>query len=85
MTCWEFTLILRDVGEITDSLANTLFDSGCDDATVGSSGGVARVSFSRESATLQDAIRSALSDVRKSGCEIARVEIEHDELVAWPV
>ena len=70
---------------MSDSLANALFESGCDDATVGSSGGVVRVSFSREAASLEDAIRTALSDVRKSGCEIARLEIEHDELVAWPV
>lgn len=84
MTCWEFTLILRDVVEMTDSLANALYDAGCDDATVGSSSGVARVSFSREAATLQDAIQSAVRDVRQAGCEIARVEIERDELVAWP-
>ena len=84
MTCWEFTLILQDVAEMTDSLANALYDAGCDDATVGSSNGVARVSFSREATTLQDAIQSAVRDVRQAGCEIARVEIERDELVAWP-
>lgn len=84
MACWEFTLILRDVAEMTDSLANALYDAGCDDATAGSSGGVARVSFSREAATLQDAIQSAVCNVRQAGCEIARVEIERDELLAWP-
>jgi len=84
MTCWEFTLILRDVAERTDSLANGLYDTGCDDATVGSSCRVARVSFSREAATLQDAIQSAVRDVRRAGCEISRVEIDRDELLAWP-
>lgn len=84
MTCWEFTLIVQDVAEMTDSLANALYDAGCDDATVGSSCGVARVSFSREAVSLQDAIQSALRDVRKAGCEIARVEIEGEELLAWP-
>lgn len=84
MTCWEFTLILRDVGEMTDSLASALYEAGCDDATVGSSCGVARVSLSREAATLQDAIQSAVRDVRQAGCEIARVEIEGEELLAWP-
>ena len=83
MTCWEFTLILRDFAEMTDSLANALYGAGCDDATVGSSCGVARVSFSREAAALQDAIQSAVRDVRQAGCEIARVEIERDELLAW--
>ena len=84
MMCWEFTLILRDVTEMTDSLANALYDAGCDDATVGSSCGVARVSFSRDAAALQDAIQSAVRDLGKAGCEVARVEIERDELLAWP-
>ena len=26
MTCWEFTLILRDFAKMTDSLANALYD-----------------------------------------------------------
>ena len=84
MTCWEFTLILQSVVEMTDSLANALYEAGCDDATVGSSSGVARVSFSRDATTLQDAIQSAVRDVRQAGCDIARVEIECDELFAWP-
>ena len=84
MNCWEFTLILRDFAEITDALANAFYEAGCDDATVGSSYGVARVSFSREAATLQAAIQSAVRDVRQAGCEMARVEIERDELLAWP-
>jgi hypothetical protein len=84
MTCWEFTLILRDVSEMTGDLANALYDAGCDDATVGSSSGLARVSFSREAAALQDAIQSAARDVQRAGCDIARVEIEREELVAWP-
>jgi hypothetical protein len=84
MNCWEFTLILRDHAEMTDSLANALYEAGCDDATVGSSAGLVRVSFSREAAGLQDAIQSAVRDVRQAGCEIARVEIEPEELLAWP-
>ena len=84
MTCWEFTLILQGVHEMTDALANDLYDAGCDDATVGCSGGLARASFSREATSLQDAIRSAVRDVQRAGCDVARVEIEHDELVAWP-
>ena len=70
MTCWEFTLILRHVAEMTDSLANALYDAGCDDATVGSSSGVARVSFSREAATLQDAIQSAVRDVHRLAAKL---------------
>jgi hypothetical protein len=55
MTCWEFTLVLRDVAEMMDSLANALNDAGCDGATAGSSTDVARVSFSTRCGTSSDA------------------------------
>jgi hypothetical protein len=45
---------------------------------------VASFSFFRESDTLQKAITSAVADVRRAGCEVGRVQIEQDELAAWP-
>jgi hypothetical protein len=34
------------------------------------------VEFHREAASLEEAIRSAIADVRRTGLEIARVEID---------
>jgi hypothetical protein len=45
---------------------------------------VASVSFSRESDTLQNAITSAVADIRRAGCEVDRIQIEQEELAAWP-
>lgn len=77
---WRFTLLLKDVEEMTIDLSNRLFEAGCGDSNPSSSRGRSKVSFHREAMTLQEAIRSAVSDVRKAGVEVDRVEIESDEL-----
>ena len=84
MTSWDFTVILKGVAEMSDNLANALYEAGCDDGTAGSSCGEATVSFSRESDTLQNAIASAVADIRRAGCKVCRVQIEQEELAAWP-
>ena len=76
---WRFTLHLKDVDEMTMDLSDRLF-AACDDCSPSSSGGRSEVSFDRESPTLQEAIRSAVSDVRKAGVDVGSVEIESDEL-----
>ncbi len=75
---YEFSLILEESTEITEELADKLFDAGCDDSTPGASCGTPYVSFSRESDSLESAIRSAVADVKKAGCAVERVQIEHD-------
>lgn len=86
MKSWDFTVILDGIEEMTDVLADVLYEAGCDDATVGSSCGVATASFSREAPSLQAAISSAVRDIRRAGCEASRVEIEElaeQELATW--
>ena len=75
---------MKGVAEMSDDLANALYEAGCDDGTAGSSCGEATVSFCRESDTLQNAIASAVADIRRAGCEVGRVQIEQEELAAWP-
>lgn len=41
MKSWDFTVILEGVADMTDALADALYEAGCDDATVCSSAGVA--------------------------------------------
>jgi hypothetical protein len=72
----SFTLVVAKPVELTDSLADDLYAAGCEDATPGSSDGVMVVEFHREAASLEEAIRSAIADVRRTGLEIARVEID---------
>jgi hypothetical protein len=81
MKLYEFTLILSPPAELTEDLAEALFEAGCDDGSPGSCEGVVSVDFHREAACLEDAIRSAVADVQKAGCAVARVEIEAEALV----
>jgi hypothetical protein len=80
MTTHDFTLILT-ADELTGDQCNALYDAGCDDGTISTSQGVSRVDFSREAATLEDAIRSAIADVNAAGLQVATVEIEANTLV----
>jgi hypothetical protein len=78
MKTYEFSVVLAGLSSIDDDLVEALYEAGCDDGTPISSGGVAWIGFSRESASLEEAIRSAIADVQKAGCAAARVEIEAD-------
>jgi hypothetical protein len=73
---YDFTLILGGPLELTDDIADALFAAGCDDGTPGTCNGVFSIDFHREAAPLEEAIRSAIEDVRTAGYEVARVEIE---------
>ena len=81
MKLYEFTLILSPGAEFSEDLAEALFEAGCDDGSPGSCQGVVSIDFHREAACLEDAIRSAVADVQKAGCTVARVEIEAEALV----
>jgi hypothetical protein len=75
----SFTLILGDVPEITSAVEDALFEAGCDDATLGSRGGVTYLEFDRAAESVAKAIQSAIRDVRRAGFAVARVE--PDDLV----
>ncbi len=75
---YEFQLILKEGTEITEELADQLFEAGCDDGTPGTFCGVPNIRFHREADTLESAIRSAVADVQRAGCVVERLQIEHD-------
>jgi hypothetical protein len=47
-----------------------------DDGTISTIAGVPQIHFHREAASLEEAIRSAIGDVRSGGSDVARVEME---------
>lgn len=81
MNEYEFTVILKDVAEMTDELANDLYEAGCEDASPASSEGRAWVIFHRDADSLEAAIRSAIANVQQAGLQVARVELEPRSLV----
>jgi hypothetical protein len=75
MAKYEFTLILKGSPELTDGFADALFAAGCNDASPGTCNGVFSIDFHREAASLEEAIRSAITNVAAAGCDVDRVEI----------
>ena len=63
----DFALIVDGVGELNSSVEDALFNAGCDDATISMQYGLLYLEFSRAAKSLEEAIISAISDVRKSG------------------
>ena len=63
MNTYEFALILSDSIELTDDVADVLFEAGCDDGTPGTSNDIFTIDFHRRANSLEDAIRSAIEDV----------------------
>ena len=76
MTKYEFTLILSEPLELTEEVADELFEAGCDDGTPGTCEGVFSIDFHREASCLEEAIRSAIANVKSAGYEVKRVEME---------
>ena len=77
---YRFTLILPVAVEMTEELANSLYAAGCDDGSPGSCGGILSIDFHREAATLVEAIRSAVRDVRSAGLDVDHVELTPEEV-----
>jgi hypothetical protein len=78
MRIYDFTLVLSSGIELTEDLSEALFVAGCDDGSPGSCGGIVTIDFHREADSLEAAIRSAIADVQKAGCTVAKAEIEAD-------
>ena len=76
MNKYEFTLILTGPIELTEDIADALFEAGCDDGTPGTCNEVFSIDFHREASSLEEAIRSAIGNVRTAGYDVSRVEIE---------
>jgi hypothetical protein len=80
MTKYEFTLILKGDPELTEEIADELFEAGCDDGTPGTCNGVFSIDFHRQADSLEQAIRSAIANVKSAGYEVGRVEIEAEAM-----
>ncbi len=73
MRVHEFTLILTaDPNEEESDRLYSIFNDG----TLVSMAGVPQVHFHREAPSLEEAISSALAQVRKAGFDVVRVKIE---------
>jgi hypothetical protein len=76
MKTYEFDVVLRDVSEISDDLADGLFAAGCDDATPASCGGTAWIHFDREAPSLEEAIGRAVAQVQSVGFTVSKIQLD---------
>jgi len=60
---------------LSNKQCDTLYEAGCDDGTVVTRDGVTFIVFDRQATSLEQAIRSAMADVRAAGFEVKKVEI----------
>ena len=72
---YSFTLELSGIDELTDDLANALFEAGCDDATLAMAGGRVFLDFDREADSISDAIVSAINAVEARGLGIRVTQV----------
>lgn len=81
---FEFAVVATDSrglgADDIDTVADILFEAGCDDATPSFQNGVFVIDFDRRARNLIQAIASAIKDVRAAGLRVLRVE--PDEIVS---
>jgi hypothetical protein len=76
MAKYEFTLILKGSHELTEEIGDELFEAGCDDGTPGTRDCEFSIDFHRSASSLEEAIKSAIANVKSAGFDVDRVEIE---------
>lgn len=74
MNTYHFTVKVFDVCSDLDNLEDKFFEVGCHDALLGISNHTAYLEFDREAANQEQAIKSALNDIRLLGFNDLTVE-----------
>jgi len=74
---YNFVLILSGLSESDGSIEDALFEAGCDDALLIFRDNVPYLEFDRQATSLEDAILSAIIDVKTAfiGAKVLRVEL----------
>jgi hypothetical protein len=72
---YEFTITLTGIDQLTDAVADALYEAGCDDATLSSVDSVVSLDFDRLAASLGKAIGSAVDEVGRAGFQVSRITI----------
>ncbi len=74
MTKYEFAILASGMDWDAEDFEARFLQAGCDDATIAIQRGYIILDFTREAASIDDAISSAVRDVRRAGGTIERVE-----------
>ncbi len=74
MNTFDFTITIDQLVDDLDAI--DAFYARCDDVSMFNSDGVTKVTFHRDAATLDDAMRSAVSDMQSCGYKVRHIEVE---------
>lgn len=76
---FQFTIVLKNVDEHTPNLEDSLYVAKCDDAIINYRNGTVYLDFDREASSLEDAVISAIQDIRSAsvGADVASVAPEN--------
>ncbi|WP_206757220.1 hypothetical protein [Sphingomonas sp. CFBP 8765] len=74
METHDFTIIATGLDPQDENFEGRFYDAGCDDALVSFQKGHILVDFSREAASLEDAIATAVENCKQAGAVVERVE-----------
>ena len=77
MKTFEFTIVASGLDHQADDFEDRFYVNGCDDATISFARGAIILHFAREAETLDEAISSAIVDVRMAGANVDRVEPDY--------
>lgn len=81
MKTHEFTLLLQTWQGSYELLEDTLFESGCDDATLSSRNGIVYLNFDRQADDLESAVISAVRQVEQTALNLVVRSVEPSDLV----
>ena len=74
MKTYEFSIVASGVEPSAANFEDAFFEAGCDDATIAFQRGMLILEFGREAKSLEQAIASAVRDVKKAGAKVERIE-----------
>jgi hypothetical protein len=81
MQTFDFSLVIQGADVLSPLSLDALFEAGCDDATFGEVDGVQHGDFSRDAASLEEAIAGAMAAVERAVPGAVVIRVEPDDLV----
>lgn len=70
MKNFRFTLCIEGPELSSTELESSLFDAGCDDATLSIQGEQGYLQFNREASNMEQAVVSAMNQIERSGLDL---------------
>lgn len=78
---FDFALVIEGLDELSPTVLDALYESGCDDATFAMRSGRTFATFSRVAGSFKEAILSAIKDIRSANVGAVVLRVDYCNLV----